>query len=74
MIKVQGVLSVVTVSSNLAVTYKLKECCSQSLLTHVTLTHSLQQLALHEWFDHVVGGGEVPGLVDEVHGFETCRE
>lgn len=37
-------------------------------------THSLQQLALHQWFDHVVGGGEVPGLVDEVHRFETGRE
>lgn len=38
------------------------------------LTHSLQQLALHEWFDHIVGGGEVPGLVDEVHSFETGGE
>lgn len=36
--------------------------------------HPLQQFALHEWFDHVVGGGEVPRLVDEVHGFETGRE
>lgn len=37
-------------------------------------THSLQQLALHEWLDHVVGGGEVPGLVDEMDRFETGRE
>lgn len=37
-------------------------------------THSLQQLALHEGLDHVVGGGEVPGLVDEVDSLETGRE
>ena len=40
----------------------------------VTATYSLQQFALHEGLDHVVGGGEVPGLVDEVDRFETGRE
>lgn len=43
-------------------------------LNMIHLTHSLQQLALHERFDHIIGGSEVPGLVDEVHSFETGRE
>jgi len=37
-------------------------------------THPLQQLALQERFDHVVGSGEVPGLVDEVDSFEPRWE
>lgn len=37
-------------------------------------THPLQQFALQEWFDHVVGGGEVPRLVDEVDSLEPCWE
>lgn len=41
------------------------------ILSH---THPLQQFALQERFDHVVGGGEVPRLVDEVDGLETCWE
>lgn len=36
--------------------------------------YPLQQLALHEGFDHVVGSGEVPGLVSDVHRLETGRE
>lgn len=38
------------------------------------LPYPLQQLALHEGLDHVVGGGEVPGLVGDVHRFEAGRE
>lgn len=34
----------------------------------------LQQLALHEGFDHVVCGGEVPGLVGDVHRLEAGGE
>ena len=37
-------------------------------------SHPLQQLALHEGLDDVVGGGEVPGLMDHVHRLETSRE
>lgn len=37
-------------------------------------THPLQQFALQEGFDHVVGGGEVPRLVDEVDGLEPRWE
>lgn len=37
-------------------------------------THPLQQFAFQERFDHVVGRGEVPRLVDEVHGLEACWE
>lgn len=37
-------------------------------------THPLEQFALQEGLDHVVGGGEVPGLVDEVDGFEPSWE
>lgn len=36
--------------------------------------YPLQQLALHEGFDHVVRGGEVPGLVGNVDRLETGRE
>lgn len=36
--------------------------------------YPLQQLALHEGFDHVVCGGEVPGLVSNVDRLETRRE
>lgn len=44
------------------------------LLKGCARPHPLQQLALHQWFDHIVGGGEVPGLVDEVHCLESGRE
>lgn len=37
-------------------------------------THPLQQFAFQEGFDHVVGRGEVPRLVDEVHGLEARWE
>lgn len=37
-------------------------------------THPLQQLALHEGFHYVVGGGEVPGLVCDVDRLEPSRE
>ena len=40
----------------------------------VTTTYSLQQFALHEGLDHVVGGGEVPGLVGHVHRLEAGWE
>lgn len=47
-------------------------CASASRsLSH---THPLQQFALQERFDHVVGGGEVPRLVDEVDSLEPCWE
>lgn len=35
---------------------------------------SLEQLVLQEGLDHVVGGGEVPWLVNEVDGFEPRWE
>lgn len=37
-------------------------------------THPLEQFALQEGLDHVVGCGEVPWLVDEVDGFEPGWE
>lgn len=37
-------------------------------------THPLEQFALQEGLDHIVGGGEIPGLVDEVDGFEPSWE
>lgn len=37
-------------------------------------THPLEQLVLQEGLDHIVGGGEVPGLVDEVDSFEPGWE
>lgn len=41
---------------------------------HLVQTYPLQQLALHEGFDYVVGGGEVPGLVGDVDRLEPGRE
>lgn len=37
-------------------------------------THPLEHFALQEGLDHIVGGGEIPGLVDEVDGFEPSWE
>lgn len=37
-------------------------------------THPLEQFALQEGLDHVVGRGEVPRLVYEVDGFEPGWE
>lgn len=37
-------------------------------------SYPLQQLALHEGFDNIVSGGEVPGLVSDVHRFKTGWE
>lgn len=40
----------------------------------LSCTHPLEQLALQEGLDHIVGSGEVPGLVDEVNGLEPGWE
>lgn len=37
-------------------------------------SYPLQQLALHEGFDHIVCSGEVPGLMSDVDRLETGRE
>lgn len=37
-------------------------------------THPLKKFALQEGLDDIVGGGEVPRLVDEVDGFEPGWE
>ncbi len=41
---------------------------------HLNSTHPLQQFALHEGLHHVIGGCEVPGLVDHMHRLESGRE
>lgn len=39
-----------------------------------TITHPFQQFVLQERFNHVVGGGEIPRLMDEVYGLEPTWE
>jgi len=69
------VLQLITVDKHLQRNRKSKsrESYHKSLFLH-SLPYPFQQFALHQGFDHIVGGGEVPGLVDKVHCFETGRE
>lgn len=43
-------------------------------MAHVLPPYPLQQLALHEGFDHVVRSGEVPGLVSDMDRLEAGWE